>query len=158
MAGRCGVEDDVVEAFRFRAGKKLGKAVEGSNLDGARSGELFFHLGDCVGRKHAAIRCDNALTQGSCLRRRVHLFKPEPLHSLCRHRRGTDFLGEYVFQIGGRIGGDQKDLSACIRQGHCQGTGDARLPDASLAGEEEIAQRGKVAWFGQLPSHIGHPP
>ena len=57
MAGGCRVKDDVVIfACIIRVGEKVGELVEGGNLHGAGSRQLFLHVGDGGFGQQTAVR------------------------------------------------------------------------------------------------------
>ena len=74
MAGRRGVEEDVVEAVGLlRVGDQPRELVERGDLDGAVAGQLLLDRVQLVGGKHAAIWPDHALAISRRRRLRVNI-------------------------------------------------------------------------------------
>ena len=138
VACRCGVEQHVVERAdrAVGIGEEFGELVEGGDLGGARSGELFgdrLHLGVGQQPTHGA---DDAFAV-----RRGGLF-------------GVDLEGGQTFDCGDcgegvadgqsedladvrrRVRADQQDPVALAGQLNRGGTRDGRLAHPALAGEE----------------------
>ena len=132
VACRRRIEDDVVVATgNGFIGEEIGELVEGGDFYGTRTGQLFFHVAQGRFRQEAAIGPDDAFPIGQ-------------------------FHGKDVLQIRCRVGTDEQDLLTGIDQGDGRGTGDGRLADAALAGQEEVFRLDDVK--GIVEDHLQSPP
>lgn len=157
VACRRRIEDDVVVATgNGFIGEEIGELVEGGDFYGTRAGQLFFHVAQGRFRQEAAIGPDDAFPVFGRGLDRVEVGYGQVGHGGDGRGLIGQFHGKDVLQIRRRVGTDEQDLLTGIGQGDGRGTGDGRLADAALAGQEEVFRLDDVK--GIVEDHLQSPP
>ena len=153
VAGRRGVEDDVVVAFSV-AGQQRRELVERGDLGGAGARQLLAH-GRPVGVAGAGahLRDDPLpIRLGS----RVRIDVQHRQAGRARYRCGcvAQLDPQHLVQVRCGIGADQQHLLAGIRQRQRGGRRQRGLADTALAGEEQMPRRSmqEARHFGAQPA------
>ena len=141
VAGRRGVEDDVVEALAA-AGQQRGELVERGDLGGAGARELLAHRGALGVIGLGAHLADHAGAVGLGRRLRIDVEHRQARRTRHRHRRVAQRNVQHLVQVGRRVRAHQQHPPARIRQRQRAGRGQRGLAHAALAGEEQVARRG----------------
>ena len=134
-----GVEDHDVEGLAVgrRRVEKVGEAVEGGHLGGARTTHLLFHhlhhlrWESGANGRHGVV---DVLLGGLV---RVDLHGPQVRYAGDGRDLVADGLLEDVGQVGGRVGGNDQGALAFVGKAHSLGAGHAGLAHAALTGEKE---------------------
>ena len=141
MAGRCGIEHDMVVIFRrFGLAQKAGELVERRDFRGAGAGQLLLNAGHHRGRQGATIGCDHALAVLAGRGLGIDVQCPHPGDRFHLPRHGGQFLAQYLAQIRRRVRADQQHTTTTVRQSHRRGAGQRGLSDATLACEKKNAR------------------
>ena len=141
VAGRCSVEDDVVECCgRRRFAEQFGEFVEGRDLDRARAGELFFHALDRRRRQDVTVGRNHPFAVGGGRRFRIDVQRSQTGSALDCGRRAGKRCFQHFIEVGGRIGTDDQHPFALFGQRQPGRAGQRGLADAALAGEEEVTR------------------
>ena len=156
VACRRRIEDVVVATGNGFIGEEIGELVEGGDFYGTRAGQLFFHVAQGRFRQEAAIGPDDAFPVFGRGLDRVEVGYGQVGHGGDGRGLIGQFHGKDVLQIRRRVGTDEQDLLTGIGQGDGRGTGDGRLADAALAGQEEVFRLDDVK--GIVEDHLQSPP
>lgn len=139
MAGRCGVENDVIEFGRaLGLPEQLGELVEGGDFHRARAGELLFHTRNRRRRQDATIRRDHALAVVVRCGFRVDVQRKQAVRAGYGGRRLAQRDAQHFVKVRRRIGTDDQHPLSSLGQRRAGGTGKRGLANTALAGEKEI--------------------